>query len=443
MTSDTDLTLEERIRLLMRHLGIERAHFAASLVADYRSILHAVPQAVASLTLVSPQSFDVEVLRPVQSRLLVITGDQGPISQRAFGSLPQLPEAVHGALEDYSNLGWSDIAADRTQQVGTAIREFLDDKDQKGMDSAIRLPEGEGEHDGITYQIRGSGPPLVLFPLGLAPSQWEPLIPELSEFFSTVILGGAHLGSASDLEMRARSGYRALVRNLIDELDVADGDSVLDLGCGSGVHSRYLAAKTEGRNQITGIDFSPYMVREARGIARSEGLIDIIDFQEGNAEMLSLPDNSFDVVMSVTMMEEVDADLMMQEMVRVTRPGGRIGIIVRAVDLQWVVNLPVSSQIKEKVEKPGALGGGVSEKGCADAGLYYNFLNAGLRDVKMFPQWGTFGNVPQRWNFESQAASRLTVKEAEEWRDAAKKADAHGTFFIAMPFHCAVGTKPS
>jgi hypothetical protein len=40
----------------------------------------------------------------------------------------------------------------------------------------VSLPEGEGEVAGITYRVRGSGPPLVLMPLDLTPSQWEPLI---------------------------------------------------------------------------------------------------------------------------------------------------------------------------------------------------------------------------------------------------------------------------
>ena len=441
MTIDADLPLEERIRHFMQHLGIERAHFAASLPDDYASILKGVPQAVTSMTVVSPRALVLEVLRPAQSRLLVITGDQGQISQRAFGSLPQLPEAVHEALENYQSLVWSDIAADRTQDVGALMGEFLDEKNHEGIDRAFHYPEIRGEHLGITYHVRGSGPPLVLFPLGLAPSQWEPLIPKLSEFFSTVTLGGAHLGMASALETRARSGYRSLVRNLVDELDIADGDRILDLGCGSGVYSRYMAERTQGRNPITGIDFSPYMVREAKGIAESEGLNDIIDFQEGNAEVLELPDNGFDIAMSVTIMEEVDADLMMREMLRVTRPGGRVGIIVRALDLRWVVNLPVSAQIKDKVEKPGVLSFSVSEKGCADASLYDRFLSAGLRDVKMFPQWASFGNGSSRRNFESRAGAILDESETEEWRSAVEEADAKGTFFIARPFHCAVGTK--
>ena len=42
MTSEAGLPVEEHVRLLMKHLGIEQAHFAASVVDDYRCILSVV-----------------------------------------------------------------------------------------------------------------------------------------------------------------------------------------------------------------------------------------------------------------------------------------------------------------------------------------------------------------------------------------------------------------
>jgi hypothetical protein len=48
-------------------------------------------------------------------------------------------------------------------------------------------------------------------------------------------------------------------------------------------------------------------------------------------------------------MEEGDADRMLAELVRVTRPGGRIGAIVRALDLPWCPNLPLSLTLRTRV----------------------------------------------------------------------------------------------
>lgn len=111
------------------------------------------------------------------------------------------------------------------------------------------------------------------------------------------------------------------------------------------------------------------MIREASGIAKAEGLADAIDFQAGSAEALAFPNNSFDVVFSVTVMEEVKADKMLSEMIRVTKPGGRVGVLVRSVDMPYRVNLPLPPDIRNKFETPGVFGAGVSDGGCADASL--------------------------------------------------------------------------
>ena len=65
------------------------------------------------------------------------------------------------------------------------------------------------------------------------------------------------------------------------------------------------------------------------------------------------------------------------EMVRVTKPGGRVAIIARSMDMPSFVNLPLSTGLKAKVEAPGMLGM-VSPQGCADASLYPRMRRAGL-----------------------------------------------------------------
>jgi len=45
--------------------------------------------------------------------------------------------------------------------------------------------------------------------------------------------------------------------------------------------------------------------------------------------------------------------------------------------------------------------------------------------------------------FESPILADLTAEETAEWQAAAAAAKTDGTFFIASPFHCAVGTKPA
>src|SRR5439155_8943013 len=121
-------------------------------------------------------------------------------------------------------------------------------------------PAGAGEVAGISYHIGGSGPPLVLLPLGVAPSQWEPLVPRLSERWCTITLGGAYLGMIGSLEARGRTaGYLGVVRHLLEEARLQPGETVLEVGCGTGVLDRWLARHTERANHIVGIDISRYL----------------------------------------------------------------------------------------------------------------------------------------------------------------------------------------
>jgi SAM-dependent methyltransferase len=213
---------------------------------------------------------------------------------------------------------------------------------------AVGLREQEGEIAGISFRVRGAGPALVLLPLDLSPGQCEPLIPALAVRYCTITLGGPLLGSVASLDERGCPGYMAVVRGLLDALAIQPGESVLEVGCGSGVIMRELARRTAGANRLIGRDMNLYLLREARALTRRAGLLDHIDLGEGRAEPLPLLDSAVDVALSSTVFEERDADRMLAEIVRVTRPGGRIGIGVRTVDMPFWVNLPSGAEGKSR-----------------------------------------------------------------------------------------------
>ena len=443
-SADSELPVQERLVQLLQHLGIQRAHFAARGVGDWNGLVTIHPESISSLTLVCPQPFGPNDLGALAPQVLVLTGDREPPAERVRAAMASLPDARFETLSGYPVFAWSDPIADRTDEVGSAMIEFLARMDQAEGVETVDVPEGEGAVAGISYRVQGSGPPLVLLPLQLAPSQWEPLLSKLSERYCTIVLGGAQVGFVVTLETRGRSGgYLSVVQKLIDETQLRPGESVLEVGCGTGVLDRWLARRTEGANKIVGLDINPYLLREATALARREGLEGgAIEFREGNAEELPFPDGSFDVTMSCTVMEEVDADRMLAEMVRVTRPGGRVAAIVRTVDMWRWINLPLRAEIKAKLEAPGSFGAGVGEGGCADASLYRRFQQAGLAQVRMFPQLATYvERSTLEWQQEGILAS-LTPEETIEWRAAVAQAEPEGTFFITQPFHCAVGTKP-
>ncbi len=425
---------------LFRRLGLDRVHIAARVTADWRSLATTRPGTIASLTLVCPTGLDATPLGALTSRVLVLTGDQGTPAEAISKAVVAHPEASIITLNDYYGHPRADLLTDRAEDIGAAMLAFLARMDQRHAVKPVRLPAQEGELDGISYRIQGAGAPLVLLPLGLAASQWEPLLPRLSAQYCTLTLGGAILGSVASLEARGRStGYLGVVRNLIAEIHLHPGETILDVGCGSGVLDRWLARHTGGAHRITAVDIHRTLLREAAALATKEGLAEHIEFREGNAEVLPFGDNSFDVTMSATVMELLDAERMLREMVRVTRPGGRVGVVVRAIDMQSFVNVPVRAELKMKIAAlPNGLAGA---RGCADGSLYQRFRNAGLQDVQMLPQLATYAGA-RAHAADERIEAALSPAELAEWHTAVTQAEAEGTFFIALPFHCAVGTVP-
>ena len=109
---------------------------------------------------------------------------------------------------------------------------------------------------------------------------------------------------------------------LVANLDVKEGMNVLDLGCGDGT-TAIPEAKT-GAN-VLGVDIASNLVEKGNLRAQKEGLANC-KFQEGDAsDLRDLKDEQFDLVVSIfgAMFAPKPFDVA-KEMVRVTRPGGRI-----------------------------------------------------------------------------------------------------------------------
>ena len=119
---------------------------------------------------------------------------------------------------------------------------------------------------------------------------------------------------------------------LVATLGVTDGLEVLDVGCGDGTTA--VPAARLGAN-VLGVDIATNLVEAGNARAQSLGLTNC-RFQEGDASDLSeLEDDSFDLVVSIfgAMFAPKPFDVA-KELVRVTRPGGRI------VMGNWIPNDP-------------------------------------------------------------------------------------------------------
>src|SRR5205085_1654024 len=359
-----NMTAAERLLALLDHLGIGKAHVATQIPADIAGLSMQHAERLGGIVLCTPVRLDPAPFAALAERVLMISGEYGPTFEVCLRAADRLPGVERTVLDGYEALGWSDVGADRSAEIAAAMTGFL----LRYTAEKPRPPAAEGSHAGISYRIEGSGPALLLLPFFLAPSQWAPVIPELARHFTVVTLGGRHLGGIAALEDRASMPtYRAMFRTLIDLIAPRPGEAILDIGCGAGSLDRLLAQRTAGANPITAIDMSPFWLREAEALAAEEGLSGAIRFLPGNAEAVPFPDASFDAVFSVTVLEECDAERAIAEMMRVTRPGGRIGIAVRALDLPQWWNLDVPEAIRRKITPPPP---SVASTGVADASLY-------------------------------------------------------------------------
>jgi SAM-dependent methyltransferase len=399
---------------------------------------------MASMALVCPARLSANPFRAFDARLLLISGDSGPNASVVPDLLQHLPHARTLRLSHHVDAAWSDTIADRRDEVAAALLEFLDATTAEEHVPVAQLQPGRGEVAGISYHVRGSGPPLLLLPLALAPSQWDPIVDTLAERYTTVVVGGAFLGMVPTLEARMRGGYQSVVRDVVEAARPTEGESIVEVGCGSGAVARWLAEHTRGANPITAVDINRYLLREAAALSESDGVAQRITFQQGDAQALPLASDGCDVTLSFTVMEEVDADRMLGEMVRVTRPGGRVGVVVRAVDMLPWINLDLPEEVRRAAER--VAGAGAEEHGCADASLYRRFAAAGLRDLVMGPQYGadTGQRSPDRLRlFVGRIAGGLAPEAARQFRESVERATSTGTMVWAEPYHCAVGTVPS
>ena len=106
------------------------------------------------------------------------------------------------------------------------------------------------------------------------------------------------------------------------------GEQVLDVACGTGIVSLGMAAAVGPTGRVLGVDLSERMVLSATARAQEAGVVHA-QFERMNAEALSLPEASFDLVTcGLGLMYLPDADAALREMQRVLRPGGRVMLAV-------------------------------------------------------------------------------------------------------------------
>ncbi len=128
---------------------------------------------------------------------------------------------------------------------------------------------------------------------------------------------------AKVLETRgADAQQRRLREDFLAAVDFAAGARVLEVGCGTGVLTRWLA-RWPNVDSVVGVDIAPSLLDRARSLCTEPN----VTFEEGDATALRFADESFDVVVLDSTLSHVpDAGRAVAEAARVLRPEGKLAV---------------------------------------------------------------------------------------------------------------------
>lgn len=162
----------------------------------------------------------------------------------------------------------------------------------------------------------------------------ERLAERLTQYYAGSSTYHGAIGEAAEERPSAEERPVLAALAALSAKDRAEGSAaraVLDIGCGACGSAEALLAAT-GASAYYGVDASPFAIEEARRAHPAYHLA------VGDATALDFPDGMFDVVLSTYVLEHmVYPERMLDEAVRVTRPGGLIALIVPVSDLPWAM----------------------------------------------------------------------------------------------------------
>ena len=233
----------------------------------------------------------------------------------------------------------------------------------------------------------------------------------------------------------------------LDLLEIRPGERVLEVGCGSGVVLREVARKVAPSGAAVGLDISPAMLEVARRLAAQEGLGGLVELREGDACALPFGHSEFDAVLAVTTLVHVpEVERAIAELVRVVRPGGRVGVFDRDND-SYIISHP-DRGLTRRIVAAGAehttLNPWIGRQ------LPARFTAAGLRDVRVRgfvsleqnPAGFYATNAGERWADVAMQVGAITDAERQQWTEQLRAVQAAGGFMAGLTHLFVWGVRP-
>ncbi|MCZ3365217.1 MULTISPECIES: class I SAM-dependent methyltransferase [Methanobacterium] len=153
---------------------------------------------------------------------------------------------------------------------------------------------------------------------------WQVLIRVLRRFFD--FPAPAFIGKFLDSDFRRKMQPPD---KIISRSKIKEGMKVLEVGCGSGAFTTFVARAVGDKGEVFALDIQPEMLKQIENKLKQPENKDIknIHLIEGDALNMPLEDNTFDLVYSITVFQELpDKNKALKEMKRVLKPNGILAI---------------------------------------------------------------------------------------------------------------------
>jgi len=239
-------------------------------------------------------------------------------------------------------------------------------------------------------------------------------------------------------EIGSLESVREGKRLMLDLLGVRSGHRLLDIGCGVGDDVSEIARLVGNSGKVIGLDSSRVMVAESR--RRCEGLP--AEIVVGDAENLEFPADSFDGCRSERAFMYLDAGRALEEMIRVTKPGGRL--VVFDLDHDGIsIDSPRPATTRKMVQFLSDN----HRNGIVGRQLMRLFKELELTNIKFTPHshilpFSFFKRLYSGLLIKAREAGVITKTEGEEWFNEIADAANRGFFQMVVPGFIVAGQKP-
>lgn len=219
-------------------------------------------------------------------------------------------------------------------------------------------------------------------------------------------------------------------RQMIDSFNLKPGDIVLDLGCGPGLWTIMLAEKVKPNGKVIGIDNTPELLNFAIKNLEKDPLRRIIEFRKSDFYDIPFRDDIFDFIFFGNCFAYVtDHFKVIEEMKRITKPGGRVAakdfdgglFIVHPIDPDLTLRIMAAAaeSLKEKPIEP-------KFDNFTGRKMHGFFLKAGFKDVSttsyaiqklspLTPEVKNYITGNAEWLIKT-ASAYLLEEDIQQWR---------------------------